>query len=105
MYERNLTTSEREKMKIMILGAGGVGGYFGSRLIEAGADITYRLREKRQQSLDEKGLEIESPHGNLNLKVKTTTARTVNPGFDLVLLAPKGLRPRFPIGVAVQCRR
>jgi 2-dehydropantoate 2-reductase len=89
MYERNSTTLERRKMKILILGAGGVGGYFGGRLIEAGADVTYLVREKRRQSLDEKGLEIESPHGNLTLKVKTATARTVTPGFDLVLLAPK----------------
>ncbi len=76
-------------MKILILGAGGVGGYFGARLIEAGADVTYLVREKRQQFLDERGLEVESPYGNLNLKVKTATAQSVRPGFDLIVLAPK----------------
>lgn len=76
-------------MNILILGAGGVGGYFGGRLIEAGADVTYLVREKRQQTLREKGLEIESPHGNLTLQVKTATAQTVKPDFDLILLAPK----------------
>jgi 2-dehydropantoate 2-reductase len=76
-------------MKILILGAGGVGGYFGGRLIEAGADVTYLVREKRQQSLIENGLEIESPYGNLSLKVKTATSETVSADFDLILLAPK----------------
>jgi 2-dehydropantoate 2-reductase len=81
--------SRKSKMKVLILGAGGVGGYFGSRLIEAGADITFLVREKRQQFLQERGLEVESPHGNLRLKVQTITAQTVRPSFDLILLAPK----------------
>lgn len=76
-------------MKILILGAGGVGGYFGGRLMEASADITYLVREKRQQSLRENGLKVESPHGNMALEVKTVTAQTAKPDFDLILLAPK----------------
>jgi 2-dehydropantoate 2-reductase len=76
-------------MKILILGAGGVGGYFGGRLIEAGADVTYLVREKRQQSLLEKGLEIESPYGNLRLQVNTVTSDTVSADYELILLAPK----------------
>jgi 2-dehydropantoate 2-reductase len=84
-----LLNKEKRKMNILILGAGGVGGYFGGRLIEAGADITYLVREKRQQSLRENGLNIESPHGNMALEVKTVTAQTVRPDFDLILLAPK----------------
>lgn len=82
-------SKEKSKMKILILGAGGVGGYFGGRLIEAGANITYLVREKRQQSLREHGLKVESPHGNMSLEVKTVTAETVKPDFDLILLAPK----------------
>ncbi len=35
-------------MKILILGAGGIGGYFGARLIQAGADVTFLVREQRQ---------------------------------------------------------
>lgn len=76
-------------MQILILGAGGVGGYFGGRLIEAGADVTYLVREKRQELLRQRGLEIESPYGNLTLDVKTVTAQTVSLGFDLILLSPK----------------
>lgn len=76
-------------MRILILGAGGIGGYFGARLIEAGADITFLVREQRRQRLAKDGLRIESPHGNLTLQVKTVTADTVTPDFDLVILAPK----------------
>jgi 2-dehydropantoate 2-reductase len=80
---------KEKKMRILILGAGGVGGYFGGRLLEAGADVTWLVREKRQQSLREKGLRIESPHGNLALQVNTVTAETAAPDFDLLILAPK----------------
>ena len=45
-------------MKILILGAGGVGGYFGARLIQAGADVTYLLRDKRHAKIQAEGLEI-----------------------------------------------
>lgn len=76
-------------MNILILGAGGVGGYFGGRLIEAGAEVTYLVRDKRQQSLSENGLKVESPHGSMTLTVRTVTAETVRPEFDLIILAPK----------------
>ena len=76
-------------MKILILGAGGVGGYYGARLIEAGADITFLVREKRLQSLRANGLQVESPHGDLSLQVKAVTAQTVTPEYDLIVLAPK----------------
>ena len=48
-------------MKILILGAGGVGGYFGARLIQAGADVTYLLRDARHTKIQAEGLAIETP--------------------------------------------
>lgn len=48
-------------MRILILGAGGVGGYFGGRLIEAGADVTFFVREARARKIAERGLEAKSP--------------------------------------------
>ena len=50
-------------MKILIVGAGGIGGYFGAKLIQAGADITYLLRPKRHAHIQANGLAIESPRG------------------------------------------
>lgn len=76
-------------MRILVLGAGGVGGYFGGRLIEAGADVTFLVREGRARQLAERGLVIKSPVGDAALNVRTLT--TADPGepFDLVLLTCK----------------
>jgi 2-dehydropantoate 2-reductase len=75
--------------KLLFLGAGGVGGYFGARLIEAGVDISFLVRPERASLLAAQGLRVASPHGDLNLKVRCVTRDTVTPDYDLVLLAPK----------------
>lgn len=76
-------------MKILVLGAGGIGGYFGGRLVEAGADVTFLVREKRRAQLQRDGLVIESPLGNAKLAVKTVTAEALEPGYDIVLFTCK----------------
>ncbi len=76
-------------MKILILGAGGTGGYFGGRLVQAGADVTFLVREGRAQQLAEQGLQIESPSDSITLPVKTVMAINVKPDFDVVILACK----------------
>jgi len=76
-------------MKILFLGAGGVGGYFGGRLIESGADAVFLVRPDRQARLKADGLRVESPHGNLTLSVATVTRDAVEPVYDLVVVAPK----------------
>ena len=62
-------------MKTLVLGAGGIGGYFGGRLAEAGADVTFLVRPKRRQQIAAEGLRIESPLGNAKLDVKTVLRR------------------------------
>src|SRR5690348_18054621 len=47
------------EMKILVMGAGAVGGYFGGRLLEKGEDVTYLVREARQKQLQDLGLDIE----------------------------------------------
>ena len=76
-------------MKILILGAGGVGGYFGARLVQAGADVTFLAREKRRAQLAANGLVIESPRGNAAVPVKTVTQAAVKTGFDLIIFTCK----------------
>ncbi|MDQ0257321.1 2-dehydropantoate 2-reductase [Evansella vedderi] len=76
-------------MKILILGAGAVGGYFGGRLIEKGEDVTFLVREKRQQQLREHGLNIKSPHGDFSIRPKTIVATDDDEPFDVVILATK----------------
>ena len=76
-------------MKILVLGAGGTGGYFGARLHQGGADVTFLVREKRAQQIAAQGLIIESPKDNVALKVKTLVAAEVKPEYDIVILACK----------------
>ena len=75
--------------KLLFLGAGGVGGYFGARLIEAGVDVRFLVRPARSVLLAAQGLRIISPHGDLTLRVHCVTRDTVAPDYDLVLLSPK----------------
>jgi 2-dehydropantoate 2-reductase len=78
-------------MRILVLGAGGTGGYFGGRLSLGGADVTFLVRPDRATALDASGLVIKSPFGDATLTVKHVTADTVSAAgvFDLVLLSCK----------------
>lgn len=76
-------------MRVLVLGAGGTGGYFGGRLAEAGADVTFLVRERRAAQLAEQGLRIESPFGDAALSVKTVTASRLDSSYDLILLSCK----------------
>jgi 2-dehydropantoate 2-reductase len=76
-------------MKILALGAGGIGGYFGGRLVQAGADVTFLVRPRRATQLAKDGLIIKSPHGDVRQPVATVTTERLAPGYDLILLACK----------------
>ncbi|MBY0467375.1 MAG: 2-dehydropantoate 2-reductase [Burkholderiaceae bacterium] len=76
-------------MKILILGAGGIGGYFGAHLIRAGADITYLVRSKRKALIDAQGLRVEAQQGAFVVRPRTVTAEDIQPDYDLIILAPK----------------
>lgn len=76
-------------MRILILGAGGVGGYFGGRLAEAGEDVTFLVRAARREQIARDGLRITSPLGDLTRAVKTAVAGELSADFDLVILTCK----------------
>ncbi|MBN3766405.1 2-dehydropantoate 2-reductase [Burkholderia sp. Ac-20365] len=77
-------------MRILVVGAGATGGYFGGRLAKAGRDVTFLVREKRAEELRRSGLVIKSPRGDLTLRdVKTTLATQITQPYDLVLLSCK----------------
>lgn len=76
-------------MRILILGAGGIGGYFGGRLAAAGADVSFLVRPRRAGQLAADGLVIKSPFGDLATKVKTVTAETAGAGYDAIILGCK----------------
>ncbi len=76
-------------MKLLVLGAGAVGGYFGGRLAQAGADVTFLVRPARRAQLARDGLRIASPLGDATLAVNTVDATTARPDYDYILLSCK----------------
>ena len=76
-------------MRILVLGAGGIGGYFGGRLAAAGLDVTFLVRDRRAEILARDGLRLTSELGDLAIQVKTVTRDTARPGYDAVLLSCK----------------
>ncbi len=77
-------------MRILVVGAGATGGYFGARLAAAGKDVTFLVRPARRATLGETGLQIVSPHGDLTLRPKLLLASEITEPFDVVLIALKG---------------
>src|ERR1043165_3091956 len=77
-------------MRILVVGAGAIGGYFGGRLLQAGNDVTFLVRPKRASELAGAGLVIKSPHGDVTLKnPPTVQADKLAEKFDVVLLSCK----------------
>ena len=78
------------RMKIAIVGSGGVGGYFGGRLAAAGADVTFLARGAHLDALRTRGLRITSPKGDLHLPSVKTAGDTSDIGpVDIVFFAVK----------------
>jgi len=77
-------------MRILVVGAGAIGGYFGGRLSQAGCDVTFLVRPKRAAELADAGLVIKSPLGDVTLKnPPTVQADKLGDKFDVVLLSCK----------------
>jgi 2-dehydropantoate 2-reductase len=76
-------------MKILVLGAGAIGGYFGGKLAQAGADVTFLVRPKRREQLAANGLAVQSPLGDFKVAVTTVTAEELRPGYDAVIFTCK----------------
>jgi 2-dehydropantoate 2-reductase len=76
-------------MRVLVVGAGATGGYFGGRLAQAGRDVTFLVRAGRKAQLEETGLQIVSPHGDVTLAPQLVTADAIGHPFDLVLLTVK----------------
>ena len=77
-------------MRIAIFGSGGVGGYFGARLAAGGEDVTFLARGAHLKAMQDEGLHIESPNGNLHLpKVQATDRPQAVGPVDVVLFTVK----------------
>jgi 2-dehydropantoate 2-reductase len=77
-------------MRVLVVGAGAIGGYFGGRLLQAGGDVTFLVRPRRANELATAGLVIKSPVGDATLKnPPTVKADALEQTFDVVLLSCK----------------
>jgi 2-dehydropantoate 2-reductase len=76
-------------MRILIVGAGAVGGYFGGRLAQAGRDVTFLVRPSRAKQLRQDGLRIISSHGNAVVTPNLVTTEEIDAPYDLVFLSVK----------------
>ncbi len=77
-------------MRILVVGAGAVGGYFGGRLLEANQDVTFLVRPRRAAQLASEGLIVRSRFGDVTIsQPPTVLAENLHAAFDLVLLSCK----------------
>ena len=77
-------------MRILVVGAGAIGGYFGGRLLEAGRDVTFLVRQHRAAELAAAGLVIRSTNGDFSHSAPPTVlAADLDRPFDLILLSCK----------------
>ena len=76
-------------MKILIMGAGAVGGYFGARLQQAGEEVVFCARGENLRALRENGLEIKSCKGDFTTRVRVVQNPHEFAPYDLILFCVK----------------
>ncbi len=77
-------------MKILVVGAGAIGGYFGARLLQAGRDVTFLVRPGRKAALASGGLVVKSPRGDVKIdNPPMLLANEIAAPFDLIILSCK----------------
>jgi 2-dehydropantoate 2-reductase len=76
-------------MRMLVVGAGSTGGFFGTRLVQAGRDVTFLVRPERAARLHERGLRLKSPFGDAVVQPKLVTAGEIDGKYEAVLLTVK----------------
>lgn len=61
-------------MRILIVGAGSTGGFFGAKLAKAGREVTFLVRPQRLAQLEQDGLNVKSPAGDIGIEPQLVTA-------------------------------
>lgn len=78
-------------MRVLVVGAGAVGGYFGALLADTGADVSFLVRPQRRDALVQHGLRLQrAAEPARSLAVRAVTKGELSGSWDLVLLAVKG---------------
>ncbi len=76
-------------MRILVVGAGSTGGYFGACLARHGRDVTFLVREKRAAALEKHGLVVHADAGRFAIQPQLLKAGEISGPFDLILLTVK----------------
>jgi len=76
-------------MRVLVIGAGALGGYYGACLVRAGRDVTFLVRGTRAEQLRRDGLKVVSPHGDFAVQPKLVMANDLEEPFDVVLVGVK----------------
>jgi len=77
-------------MRYLVLGAGALGGYYGAKLLQGGADVEFLVRPRRAAQLAANGLVIKGgPEGDITVRVTTLQAGQIAHPYDVVLLCCK----------------
>jgi len=76
-------------MRVLVIGAGALGGYYGACLVRAGRDVTFLVRSARAGQLQRNGLQVASPHGDFAVEPKLVSAGDLREPFDVVLVGVK----------------
>ena len=77
-------------MRILVVGAGGIGGYFGGRLADAGAEVVFVVRGTQKEAFERRGLSVRSPLGDLHIGAPVLHEDAARTGHcDVVLLCSK----------------
>jgi len=72
-------------MRVLVIGAGALGGYYGARLVRAGADVTFLVRAGRAEQLRRNGLQVVSPNGDFAVQPKVLLANDILKRLGAVL--------------------
>ncbi len=78
-----------ETLRVAVIGAGGVGGYFGARWFEAGLDVTLLARGAHLEAINAKGLVVHSPLGDARVDVPAVERASEVGEVDVVVVATK----------------
>jgi 2-dehydropantoate 2-reductase len=88
-------------MRLLVLGAGALGGYFGGKLVQGGADVEFLVRPKRAAQLAEHGLVVKAHEGEIRTPVKTLQIGQITHSYDVILLCCKAYDLDEAIGALV----
>ena len=76
-------------MRVLVVGAGAIGGYFGGRLVQAGRDVTFLVRPRRAEQIRKNGFAIRVAAERADLAVRAIVSEQIEASYDLMLVSGK----------------